>query len=125
MDENDLSYLIRGAAFSVYNILGPGLLEHIYESALKFELESLHLDIRSQEKIPVRYKENDMGIGYRADLIVNQKVIIEIKSIKELDNIHYKQLLTYLKLSGHKLGLLINFNTNDLATSIVRIVNKL
>jgi len=125
MDENEISYLVRGAIFKVYNHLGPGLLEHIYEAALTYELECLSLDVVKQAKISVTYNGVDLGIGFKADLIVNRRLIIEIKSITEFDKVHFKQLRSYLKLTGIKLGILVNFNSNDLTTSIRRVVNHL
>ena len=123
--ENQLSYLIRGSAFKVYNVLGPGLLESVYESALQYELKTQNLEVKSQLGIPMRYKHIHFDVGYRLDLLIENKVIIEIKSVDALLDIHYKQLLTYLKLLDKRLGLLINFNTNSLEKSIVRIANKL
>ncbi len=125
MELNDLTYKIRSAIFSVHNELGPGLLETIYESALAFELINLGLEVKSQVTLPVIYKNFDLGIGYKMDILVNNMVIIEVKSVKELHDVHRKQVLTYLKLSGHKLGLLINFNVSSLKDkeSIIRIIN--
>ena len=125
MKENDISYDIRGAAFKVHTALGPGLLESVYEVALAHELEKLGYKVRSQVGLPVVYDDIKMEIGYRIDLLVNDLVIIEIKSVDGLADIHHKQLLTYLKLSGKKLGLLINFNVPSLKDSIIRIVNNL
>ena len=125
MHENDISYTVRGAAFKVHGKLGPGLLESVYEAALKYEIEKLGLKVLSQVGLPVEYEEIKLDIGYRADLIVEDKVIIEIKSVEALRDVHWKQLLTYLRLSDMKLGLLINFNTSSLKYSIERIVNNL
>jgi len=125
MNENELSYLIRGAVFKVYNNLGPGLLESVYEFALAFELKKLGLKTECQRPFPVVYEGNILDTGFRLDIIVENKVILEIKSVDELSDVHHKQLLTYLKITGKKLGLLINFNTSDLKQSIVRIVNNL
>ena len=125
MKENDISYDIRGAAFNVYNELGPGLLESVYEAALAHELRELGYDIKTQFGIPVFYKDIKFDLGFRLDIIVNDTVIVEIKSIESLEKVNYKQLLTYLKLTDKKLGLLINFNTSDLKQSIIRIVNNL
>ena len=123
--ENQLSYLIRGAAFKVHSTLGPGLLESVYETALEYELKTLSLEVRSQIGIPMYYKQILFDVGYRLDLLIEDKVIIEIKSVDKLIDIHHKQLLTYLKLMDKKLGLLINFNSTSLEKSIVRIVNHL
>jgi GxxExxY protein len=125
MIENDISYNIRGAAFKVYNELGPGLLESVYETALAFELEQMGHTVRRQVGISMSYKEINFDVGFRLDILVNELVIIEVKSLESLQDVHHKQLLTYLKLSGKKLGLLINFNTSTLKSSIIRIVNNL
>jgi GxxExxY protein len=125
MKENEISYLIRGAAFKVYNNLGPGLLESVYEFALAFELRQAGLNVQCQKSIPVVYSGNYLDNGFRMDLLVESKVIVEIKSVDQLIDIHHKQLLTYLKITGMKLGLLINFNTISIDKSIIRIVNGL
>jgi GxxExxY protein len=123
--ENDISYKIRGAVFNVYNTLGPGLLESVYEAALKYELQKENVKVESQVAVPVFYDEIKLDLGFRIDLLVNDKVIIEIKSVEALAPVHHKQLLTYLKLTDKKLGLLINFNTDNITQGIVRIVNNL
>ena len=123
--ENDISYEIRGAAFKVHTELGPGLLESVYEKALSYELRLKGFDVKNQLGVPMIYAEIKMDVGFRLDILVNDLVIIEIKSVEALTDIHHKQLLTYLKLSDKKLGLLINFNSSSLKNSIVRIVNKL
>jgi GxxExxY protein len=125
MDENDISYAARGAIFKVYNALGPGLLESVYEAALKYELTKTGLNVNTQVPIPVIYDEVKLDLGFRLDLIINDKVIIEIKSVELLAPVHHKQLLTYLKITNTKLGLLVNFNTDNIATGITRIVNNL
>ena len=125
MNENDLSYLIRGAAFKVHSALGPGLLESVYELALSHELTKRGLEVRNQVGIPFVYDEINFNIGFRLDIIVNDKVIIEIKSVEDLKDVHHKQLLTYLKLTNKKLGLLINFNVMSVKDGIIRIVNNL
>ena len=125
MNENDLSYLIRGAAFKVHSALGPGLLESVYEVALSHELKILGLVVRNQVGIPFVYSDIRFDIGFRLDIIVNDKVIIEIKSIESMQDVHHKQLLTYLKLTNKKLGLLINLNIVSLKYGIIRIVNNL
>lgn len=125
MNENDLSYLIRGAAFKVHSTLGPGLLESVYEAALSHELKKIGLEVKNQVGIPFIYDEIRFDIGFRLDIIVNDKIIIEIKSVEALQDVHHKQLLTYLKLTNKKLGLLINFNIVSLKYGIVRIVNNL
>lgn len=125
MTENDLSYIIRGAIFKVYNTLGPGLLESAYESALAYELRKENLIIQCQLGLPFQYETIKLDVGYRIDILVNDKVIVEIKSVENLQDVHYKQLLTYLKLSDKKLGILVNFNTSKIDENIKRIVNKL
>ena len=126
MTENEISFIIRGCAFRVYNKLGPGLLESVYERALSHELKAEGLIVINQVGIPMSYDDLSFDNGFRLDILVNDQVIIEVKSVEALIDIHYKQLLTYLKLTGKKLGLLINFNTNSLdKNSIIRIVNNL
>jgi len=110
LDENELSYIIRGAIFKVYNSLGAGLLESVYEATLKFELEKAVLCVKNQVPLPVIYENVHLEIGFRIDLLIEDKVIIEIKSVENLAEVHHKQVLSYLRLSGKKLGLLINFN---------------
>jgi GxxExxY protein len=123
--ENQISYDIRAAAFSVYNALGPGLLESIYEAAMEYELLKMGHQVSTQLGIPVRYKDIQMDLGFRLDILVDDLVIVEIKSIEALAPVHYKVLLSYLRLKNLKLGLLINFNTDDLASNIKRVVNNL
>ncbi|NOU61123.1 GxxExxY protein [Marinifilum caeruleilacunae] len=125
MKENDISYDIRGAAFKIYNELGPGLLESVYEKALAYELKEMGYCVQCQQAIPMNYRHIKFDIGFRLDIIVNDKVIIEIKSVENLADVHYKQLLTYLKLTDKRLGILINFNASNLSANIKRIVNKL
>lgn len=125
MNENDISYKIRGAIFNVYNTLGPGLLESVYEAALSYELSKEGLEIKTQPPIPVTYDEVKLDLGFRLDILVNEKVIIEIKSVEALAPVHHEQLLTYLKLANKKLGLLVNFNTDNISSSIIRIANNL
>lgn len=125
MNENDISYLIRGCIFKVSNNLGPGLLESVYEAALLYELKKNNLNAKSQVLLPVMYEDIVLELGFRLDIVVEDKVIIEIKSVEELSRVHYKQLLTYLKLSKLKLGMLVNFNTDDIQSNIKRIVNNL
>ncbi len=125
MTENEISYKIRGAIYNVYNVLGPGLLESIYERVLIYELQKQGLKAESQVCIPIIYDGKDFGNGMRADIVVEDKVIIELKSVAELLDIHHKQLLTYLRLTDKKLGLLVNFNTININDGIVRIANGL
>ncbi|MBI3520714.1 MAG: GxxExxY protein [Bacteroidetes bacterium] len=123
--ENDISYDIRGAAFKVHTELGPGLLESVYETALTYELKQKGYDVKTQLGVPMVYADIKMDVGFRLDILVNDLVIIEVKSVETLTDVHHKQLLTYLKLSNKKLGLLINFNSGSLKDSIVRIANNL
>jgi GxxExxY protein len=125
MTENDLSYLIRGSIFRVNTNVGPGLLESAYEMALCHELRKDGLEVQRQVGLPFEYGDEKLDIGYRMDIVVNNKVIIEVKSVESLTDVHYKQLLTYLKLSGKKLGILVNFITSDIKSNIKRIVNNL
>jgi GxxExxY protein len=125
MSINDLSYTVRGAMFEVYKTLGPGLLESVYESALLHELQLRNLKVRRQVVLPLLYKNIQLESSLKIDLIIEEQIIIEIKSIEELNGVHYKQILTYLRLSGLKLGLLVNFNSADLNQSIHRVVNNL
>ncbi|MFN0213851.1 MAG: GxxExxY protein [Saprospiraceae bacterium] len=126
MIENDITYKIRGAAFKVHNELGPGLLESVYEATLAYELGLLGLSVKTQIGLPLIYKEIKFDIGFRPDILVEESVIVEVKSVELLNQVHFKQLLTYLRLSGKKLGLLINFNVNRLEekVSIIRIINS-
>ncbi|WP_026711572.1 GxxExxY protein [Flavobacterium filum] len=125
MENNELTYEIRSAIFEVFKELGPGLLESIYEAALCYELEVRGFEVKCQLNLPVIYKNKDLGLGYRLDVLVNDSIIIEIKSVEEVKNVHKKQLLTYLKLTNKKLGLLVNFNADYLKDkeSIIRIIN--
>jgi GxxExxY protein len=122
MDEelNRLTETIIGAAISVHRELGPGLLESTYEACLFYELTSRGLFVEKQKELPVRYKDLKIDTGYRIDLLVDRSVIVELKAVDQLHPIHEAQLLTYLKLSGCKLGLLINFNVKVLKDGIKR-----
>ena len=123
MVKDPLSYKIIGCAMEVYNTLGPGLLESAYEKALIHELQLNGLSTISQKPVEMNYKGVDLGEGLRLDLLVEDTIIIELKSVEELKPIHYKQLLTYLKLTGKRIGLLINFNVNDFRDGIKRVIN--
>ncbi|MCB0535470.1 MAG: GxxExxY protein [Saprospiraceae bacterium] len=125
MEANDITYQIRGAAFRVHAALGPGLLESVYEAAMKYELEKLGLRVQNQVGIPMIYKEIKFDMGFRLDLLVEQQIIVEIKSIEALNEVHFKQVMTYLRLSNKELGLLINFNVKSLEDkrSLKRIIN--
>jgi len=125
MTENEISYKVRGAIFKVFNELGPGLLESAYEAVLMHELLKVGFKVKTQVPLPLVYEDINLNLGYRIDLLVEDKVIIEIKSVENLAEVHHKQVLTYLKLSGLKLGLLVNFNCVDIEKSIFRKVNGL
>ncbi len=125
MTENYLSNKIIGIAIELHKKLGPGLLESAYENALTYDLKEIGLDVKQQVSMPFIYKEIKLDIGYRLDLLIENKVIVEIKSVESLAPVHYAQLLTYLKLSNLKLGLLINFNTKLLKDGVHRVVNGL
>lgn len=125
MEENDITYKIRGCIFAVYRNLGPGLFESVYEAALVYELKKNNLEVKSQVPLPVFYEGIQLEVGFRIDVLVEDKVIVEIKSVEELSKVHYKQLLTYLKLSDKKVGLLVNFNCDNISENIKRVVNNL
>jgi GxxExxY protein len=125
MTENELSRIIVNTAYRIHFTLGPGLLESVYEEIMYYELCREGLNVERQKGIPVIWNELKMEIGFRADLIVESKVIIELKSVETIAPVHPKQLLTYLKLTGIKLGLLINFNDPLIKNGITRIVNNL
>lgn len=120
---NKTTYSIRGAIFEVNKQLGPGLLETIYEAALIQELLSRGHVVESQIPINVKYKGKDLGLRYRLDLLVDKEVVVEIKSVEAVHPVHYKQLLTYLKLFDKRLGLLVNFNSENVAENINRVIN--
>ena len=125
MNENELSNKIIGAAIELHKVLGPGLLESAYENAFAYELRNIGLDVKQQVPMPFVYKDIKLDAGYRLDILVENKLIIEIKSVETLAPVHFSQVLTYLKLSELKLGLLINFNTKLLKEGIHRVVNNL
>ena len=124
MTENEISYQIRKAIFNVYNGLGPGLLESIYQKVLIYELEDLGLQVKYEVPFPIVYNDIVFDCNYRIDILVEDSVIIELKSVKNLEDIHYKQLSTYLKLADKRLGILVNFNTVNILDSIKRVVYK-
>lgn len=125
MTENELAREIVNAAYKIHTTLGPGLLESVYETTLAHEMEKRGRKVRRQQALPVIYETIRMEVGFRADLIIEDKVIVEIKSIEALSPVHRKQLLTYLRLTGKRLGLLINFNVEVVKDGIVRVVNGL
>lgn len=125
MIENDISREIIKHCINIHKQLGPGLLESVYETILAYELSECDFDVVRQKGIPVTWKGQKLELGFRADLIINNKVIIEIKSVEKIADVHPKQLLTYLKITNLKLGLLINFNEKLLKDGITRVVNNL
>ena len=126
MTENDISYKIRGSIYQIYKVLGPGLLESVYEEALTYELEKNGLKVARQQEVPIIYDSRELKTPLRLDMLVEDKVIVELKSVSELQDIHFKQTLTYLRLLHKKLGILVNFNTEDiLHGAIHRVVNGL
>lgn len=125
MRENELTGRIIGLAMRVHTVLGPGLLESAYEECLYYELKKNGLKVEKQKPLPLVYEEVHLECGYRVDLLVENKIIVEIKALESLHPIHSSQLLTYLKLSNCKLGLLINFNIPHLKDGIKRIANNL
>jgi len=125
MTENELSHKIIGIAIAIHEKLGPGLLESAYESPFAYDLNKAGLYVQTQAPIPLVYKEIKMDVGFRLDLLVEKKVIVEIKSIENLAPVHFAQVLTYLRLTNLKLGLLINFNVVRLKDGIHRVVNNL
>ena len=119
----ELTYQIRKAIFNVYNYWGPGLYEEIYEKSLVAELTSMGLKVECQKQVHVNYKVTRIDCDYRLDLLVEDAIVIELKSVEELKPLHKKQLFTYLKITDKRLCLLVNFNTTDIMHSIVRIIN--
>jgi GxxExxY protein len=123
--ENELSKIVFNCALKVHQNLGPGLLESAYEECLFYELNKTGLEIQKQKALPLVYEEVKLDIGYRIDIIIENKLILEIKSVEALNDIHFAQLLTYLKLTNCKLGMLINFNVALIKNGIKRVVNNL
>ncbi len=118
--EEELTYKIRKCIFTVYNYYGPGLLESVYEAALVQELRNIGLNVKSQISLPFIHGSVKLKAGYRLDILVEDKVIIEVKAVEKLLLVHHKQLVTYLKLTGYQVGILVNFNCNDILSSIIR-----
>ena len=123
MGTNEKSYSIRGAIFKVYNSLGPGLLESVYQQALVHELTKMGMNVQTEVNIPIVYDDITLSTPLRIDILVEDCIIIELKSVLDMKNVFFKQLLTYLKLANKPLGILVNFNTDDLTKSIHRIIN--
>ena len=124
-DGNELSRIVFDSALKVHQTLGPGLLESAYEECLYYELKKTGLYVEKQKALPLIYEEVKLDVGYRIDIIIENKLIIEVKSVEALNDVHFAQLLTYLKLTNCKLGLLINFNVVLIKNGIRRIVNNL
>ncbi|MGZ2370111.1 GxxExxY protein [Ancylomarina sp. YFZ004] len=125
MTENEVSKIVVDCALKVHRKLGPGLLESAYQECLMYELNNHGLKVEKEKPMPLIYDDVKLDIGYRIDLLINNKLIIEIKSVESLNDVHLAQILTYLKLSGCKLGLLINFNVALIKNGIKRVVNNL
>ncbi len=123
MNENELSNIIIGCAMEVHKQLGPGLLESAYKECLYYELKNLKLDVQKEKALPIVYKEVRLDHGYRIDLLVNNKVVIEVKTVDFFVEVHTAQVLTYLKLGNYKLGLILNFYVSSLKNGIKRVVN--
>ena len=122
MIDSEITYQIRGAIYDVYKALGPGLLESVYEEALAFELQQRGLKVERQKPVPISYKGNVLKTELRLDLLVEGRVIVELKSVEEMKKVFYKQLLTYLRLMKLSVGILVNFNTDNILESIDRVV---
>ena len=123
MTHDEITFEIRGAVYDVYKVLGPGLLESVYEEALVYELEQRGLKVERQKQVPIIYKGNVLRTDLRLDLLVEDKVIVELKSVEEMKKVFGKHLLTYLRLMNKRVGLLVNFNTSNIKEGIKRIVN--
>ncbi len=123
MDENEISKIVFESALKIHKVLGPGLLESAYEECLFYELKKYDLKVEKQKQLPLIYEEVRLDAGYRIDIIIEDKFIVEIKSVEALTDVHLAQLLTYLRLSNCKLGLLINFNVSLLKNGVRRVIN--
>jgi len=122
MTENEISKIVLDCAFKVHSILGPGLLESTYRSCLAYELRKAGLNVKEEHPLPLNYEEIKLECGYRIDLLVNSKVIVELKTVEEFTEVHQAQILTYMKLSDCRLGLLINFYVKSLKNGIKRFI---
>ncbi|MEX0812115.1 MAG: GxxExxY protein [Chitinophagales bacterium] len=123
MNENEIAKFVVNAAYQVHKELGPGLLESVYENCLLYELQEIGLEVKQQHILPVIYKDVKMEMGFRLDLLVEDKLVVEVKAVKELEDIHMAQIISYLKLSNNKLGLLINFHVPLIKNGIKRVIN--
>ncbi len=125
MTENEIAKIVVDACFRIHSKLGPGLFESVYEEILTFELIKNGLDVKRQVPIPLVYEQIKLEAGFRADMVINNILVLELKSVEQISSVHKKQLLTYLKLMDKRLGLLINFNVDLIKNGITRIVNNL
>ncbi|MGZ9677095.1 GxxExxY protein [Flavobacterium sp. GNP001] len=123
MTENEISKIVFESALKVHKVLGPGLLESAYEECLFYELKKSNLKVEKQKALPLIYEEVKLDVGYRIDLMIEDKFIIEVKSVETLNDVHLAQVLTYLRLSDCRLGLLINFNVKLLKEGVRRVIN--
>ncbi|MFV8377467.1 GxxExxY protein [uncultured Flavobacterium sp.] len=123
MTENEISKIVFESALKVHKVLGPGLLESAYEECLFYELKKSNLKVEKQKALPLIYEEVKLDVGYRIDMIIEDKFIVEVKSVEALTDVHLAQLLTYLRLSDCRLGLLINFNVKLLKEGVRRVIN--
>jgi GxxExxY protein len=124
MTENEISRKVLDAAFKVHTALGPGLLESSYQECLCYELRNIDLSVQKEMPLPLVYEEVRLEVGYRVDLFVERKFVVEVKSVEALNDIHLAQVLTYLKLADVRLGLLLNFNVKSLKNGIKRVINS-
>jgi GxxExxY protein len=125
MTENEVAKQVVDVAYKIHTTFGPGLLESVYETIMAYELQKPRFRVRRQKPIPVYYEDVRMNVGFRGDLVVDDKVLVEVKSVEVINPVHKKQLLTYLKVADKKLGLLINFNVELIKHGITRVVNQL
>lgn len=122
LEKEDLTERILGCAFKVHSKLGPGLLESAYQACLKYDLEKVGLKVETEVKVPIKYDEINLDCGFRIDLLVENQVIVELKTVEKFTDVHFAQVLTYLKFTGHNVGLLLNFKTKSLVQGIKRFV---
>ena len=123
MDENEISKIVFESALKIHKVLGPGLLESAYEECLFYELKKYDFKVEKQKQLPLIYEEVRLDVGYRIAIIIEDKFIVEVKSVESLTDVHLAQMLTYLRLSNCKLGLLINFNVSLLKNGVRRVIN--
>ena len=125
MHENEIAKIVIDTSFTIHKELGPGLLESVYEEIMYYELRKKHVNVERQKPVPVYWDNQEMGVGFRADLIVERKLIVELKSVETVAPVHFKRLLTYLRILDLRLGLMINFNEALLKDGIRRVANNL